>query len=76
MEDIVEVYKPPEHTLQPCPFCGSKEIVFISYKTEFGLRWKVVCLNCIANIDPGWVQEKGYLWELWNRRAVRKEGGK
>lgn len=73
MEYIVKAYKPQEDTLKPCPFCSSKEIVFLSYKTKTGLRWKVMCLDCMASIDPGWVQEMGYLWGMWNRRAVGKE---
>lgn len=67
-------------TIKPCPFCGGKDIVFEQYEHTAGLRWKIVCFGCMAEIDPGWAQTKYPLIELWNRRAqyikytVYKEG--
>ena len=56
--------------LDPCPFCGSDEIVYWSYPHLSGPRWKVLCTNCMAGIDPGWAQSKEPLTELWNRRQA------
>ena len=28
-----------------------------------------LCMNCMAQIDPGWAQSWGAVQELWNRRA-------
>lgn len=74
---LKEMYKPQEGILKPCPFCGSKKIVFVSYEHHVNnLRWKAMCLDCMTTIDPGWVQEKGYLKDMWNRRVVSKDENK
>lgn len=55
--------------ITPCPFCGEKEEIYLEeYDTVSGARWRIVCCNCMANIDRGYDQEKSYLVELWNKR--------
>lgn len=54
----------------PCPFCGeSEEIAVEGYTTEAGLRWRIVCCNCMAGIDRGWDQSPYPPIELWNTRT-------
>ena len=53
----------------PCPFCGSKNIAYGKYEHTAGRRYAIVCMNCMAEIDPGWAQSWGAVQELWNRRA-------
>lgn len=55
--------------LLPCPFCGYDKPVYDPYDSGVGLRWRVVCPNCMANIDPGYAQNTHVVQELWNRRA-------
>ena len=67
---ITNIRKPRgDFLVKPCPFCGSKNIVYWQYRHAAGLRWRIACTHCLAMIDPGWVQEYGYLAELWNTRA-------
>ena len=56
-------------SLLPCPFCGSNEVVYIQYEHVAGLRWKVMCCGCVAQIDPGYAQEKGVVRGMWNKRV-------
>ena len=70
--DAKEIYVPPhgsDLTLLPCPFCGSTEVVYMKYDHVAGERWAVVCTGCVAEIDPGWAQEKGIVKEMWNKRS-------
>lgn len=53
----------------PCPFCGSKNIAYGKYEHTAGRRYAIVCMNCMAQIDPGWAQSWGAVQEMWNRRA-------
>ena len=71
MRNIIEFRKPKHENekLLPCPFCGSDEVVYAKYKTEVGERWLVICTGCIAEIDPGYAQERYTAREKWNRRA-------
>ena len=71
MENITRVEKPARggQKLNPCPFCGSDEIVYAEYESGAGLRWRVVCSGCMATVDPGYAQSKGQVQKLWNRRA-------
>lgn len=79
LDCLTNIRKPSgDFLVQPCPFCGSKNIVYWQYRHAAGLRWRIACLHCLAMIDPGWVQEYGYLAELWNTRAeaeAAQEGG-
>ncbi|NMB69831.1 restriction alleviation protein, Lar family [candidate division WWE3 bacterium] len=71
MEDMTDVYQPKEDEdlkLLPCPFCGSHDIVYMKYNHAAGERWAVVCMGCMADIDPGWAQQKHQVQDLWNRR--------
>lgn len=63
----------PESDLKllPCPFCGGSNVAYLQYKHAAGLRWKVVCFGCMAEIDPGAAQQRHQVQALWNRR----EGG-
>ena len=72
MENAIKIIKPHAgsgNELDPCPFCGSEEIVFVQYEREVGLRWKVVCCGCMAQIDPGYAQAMHQVADLWNGRA-------
>ena len=53
----------------PCPFCGSKNIAYGKYEHTAGRRYAIVCMNCMAQIDPGWAQSWGAVQKAWNRRA-------
>jgi Lar family restriction alleviation protein len=63
--------KPVE--LKPCPFCGGTNIYADHYNHTAGLRWRVVCLNCMAMVDPGWFQQKYMAIDAWNRRRGEQE---
>lgn len=58
-----------DFAVNPCPFCGGGNIRYWRYQHPAGLRWRVACFDCMANIDPGWVQQYGYLTEMWNKRV-------
>ena len=53
-----------------CPFCGSHNIAYGKYEHAAGSRWEVLCMNCLANIDPGYAQNWGTVRDMWNRRAA------
>lgn len=55
--------------LSPCPFCGCRKPLYEEYKTPVGNRWRVVCPDCVATLDPGYAQQKITVQEMWNRRA-------
>lgn len=60
----------PEYLkLKPCPFCGSEDVSYFNYDHAAGERWGVVCLGCMAQIDPGWAQSMIAVQELWNKRS-------
>jgi len=68
----LHVFKPQKGDnleLKPCPFCGSEEIYYVQYRSAAGERWKVICANCVAEIDPGYAQEKHRVQDMWNRRV-------
>jgi len=44
--------------LKPCPFCGCENIYIDGYKHGAGLRWRVMCLDCMGMVDPGTIQQK------------------
>lgn len=72
MEDTTDVYQPKEDEdlkLLPCPFCGSHDVVYMKYNHSAGERWAAVCMGCMAEIDPGWAQQKHQVQDLWNRRV-------
>lgn len=76
VEKTEQIWKPEPGghlALKPCPFCGNKEPVYLQYNTKVGLRWMVLCLNCMASIDPGWAQHRSRVQELWNKRTVETE---
>lgn len=58
-----------DDAVMPCPFCGSKNIAYGKYEHTAGRRYAIVCMNCMAQIDPGWAQSWGTVQEMWNRRA-------
>lgn len=68
---LEQIVKPinENDALLPCPFCGCEEVVYMQYKHDAGMRWKVFCCGCAAQIDPGYAQEKGVVRELWNKRV-------
>lgn len=55
--------------LEKCPFCGSDEVVYEKYESVVGDRFRVVCMGCMASIDPGYAQDKATVQAMWNRRA-------
>lgn len=52
-----------------CPFCGSENVVYERYLHTAGYRWRVVCMDCMASIDPGNAQQRSTVQQLWNTRA-------
>ena len=59
--------------VKSCPFCGEKEEIFLEeYDHKAGLRWRIVCSNCMASIDRGYDQTPQPLIEAWNKRPVSK----
>lgn len=77
MEEILKVYKPsPGSDLElfRCPFCGSKDVVYIKYDTETGERWRVQCMRCPAGVNPGYAQQRHIVQAMWNKR-VGQDGG-
>ena len=54
--------------LEPCPFCGNKVIYYERYKTEVGMRYRVLCGNCAARIDNGYAQSRYTIRDIWNQR--------
>lgn len=56
-------------TLLPCPFCGGINLYLDGYEHGSGLRWCVTCLDCMAKVDPGTIQQKYRAIAAWNRRA-------
>lgn len=69
--DIVRPHGVDDRLL-PCPFCGNNDIVYAHYKHVAGDRWAVLCPACMAEIDPGYAQEKSTVAEKWNRRQSRE----
>lgn len=67
--DLSMAGKRGDDAVLPCPFCGSKNITYGRYEHAAGRRYAIVCMNCMAQIDPGWAQSWGAVQELWNRRA-------
>lgn len=73
LDDMIDLYKPKADSdlkLEKCPFCGSDEVVYMSYNHKSGERWAVVCMGCMAEVDPGWAQQKHQVQVMWNRRKV------
>ena len=61
--------------LDRCPFCGSSNVVYEKYLHTAGYRWRVVCMGCLASIDPGHAQNRSTVQKMWNTRAaVEMEG--
>jgi Lar family restriction alleviation protein len=76
METIKEVYIPKpgsDLSLLPCPFCGSKAVVYERYEHIAGDRWRVCCYDCCATIDPGYAQQRIDVADLWNNRTERSK---
>lgn len=67
--------KENDDALFPCPFCGSDNVTYATYQHECGRRWVVLCMNCMAEIDPGWAQSWEAVQQLWNRRSGEKKDG-
>ena len=52
-----------------CPFCGNKRYVKVfEYEREVGVRYSVVCLDCMAELDLGYAQHPSTAIDAWNRR--------
>ena len=64
-----ELKRCKEDEVRPCPFCGSKEIVTDKYKMAAGERFRVICVGCLAMIDPGWAQQACDVINMWNKRV-------
>ena len=56
-------------SLDSCPFCGSSDVVYERYLHTAGYRWRVVCMGCMASIDPGHAQQRSTVQRMWNTRA-------
>ena len=55
--------------LERCPFCGSSNVVYEKYLHTAGYRWRVICMGCMASIDPGCAQQRSTVQRMWNTRA-------
>lgn len=54
----------------PCPFCGSPDVYTYKYEHHKGaIRYGIMCMGCVASLDPGWVQSPHAVTEMWNKRA-------
>ena len=71
MNDSTRFVKPKEGDLKPCPFCGGEEMVFESYETQVGIRWRVVCCHCMAGIDTGVDTSRRQVALRWNWRKEK-----
>ena len=67
--DIRLAGKRSDDSVKPCPFCGSENIAYGKYEHACGTRYAILCMNCMAQIDPGWAQSWGAVQGMWNRRA-------
>lgn len=55
--------------IRPCPFCGEKEEIYIESRDAVdGVRYRILCANCMCMIDRGWDQQYGELIDMWNNR--------
>lgn len=74
--DAIE-YSDPNMDAKSCPFCGNKEVKIAQYKRKDisadNERHLIFCTNCLATIDPGWVQQKSTVIEMWNKRVQKGE---
>ena len=78
MNDVTDMYQPPvgsDLSLLPCPFCGSISAIYAKYSHESGDRWAVVCMGCMASVDPGYAQHRFVVQDMWNRRTITNGGG-
>ena len=57
--------------LKPCPFCGNDKIYYERYRTDVGMRFRVICGKCCAKIDDGCAQNRYTVKELWNTRNYK-----
>ncbi len=55
--------------LLPCPFCGCSEVVYVRYLHPVGERYAVWCTGCMAEMDPGYAQDRHTVKAMWNRRT-------
>ena len=63
-------FQPAKDAL-PCPFCGGKKIFTYEYEHHKDeKRIAIMCAECIAMIDPGWVRTRDVIIDLWNKRKV------
>lgn len=70
--EMGDIFKPTQGSgleLRSCPFCGGSEIYYVSCTTTVGVRWKVVCGECMGGADTGWAQQPSQIMDVWNRRA-------
>lgn len=73
-KEMLSIFKNPDKGdlhLDPCPFCGSTEIVYWEYETPVGPRWRIFCLGCTAGVDNGCAQQKNHITHVWNRRVPK-----
>lgn len=54
--------------LKPCPFCGGENIFVDGYEHDAGIRWRVLCLDCMATLDDATIHQKFRAIVAWNRR--------
>ena len=69
----VRLWKPKDTDdlkLKSCPFCGCKEPFYEQYaRRDVGTRWRVICPQCMAMMDPGYAQDRHIVQAMWNRRC-------
>ena len=63
-------FKPAKDAL-PCPFCGGSKIFTYEYEHHAGeKRIAIMCAECVAMIDPGWVRTRDIIIDMWNKRKA------
>lgn len=55
---------------RPCPFCGGSKIYTYTYGHAAGERVAIMCVECVAMIDPGWVRGRQVIIDMWNKRKA------
>lgn len=56
--------------VKPCPFCGGHEIYLEDYEHHPGaIRYRVLCAECMAQVDTGTWQHGWRAIEAWNTRV-------
>lgn len=78
LSTVIEFVNPKEkgehYRLERCPFFGCREVFYAKYRHSCGAdRWAVICMRCMASIDPGYAQNPFQVQLMWNTRHKEEE---